>query len=138
MKSNKLKIVNDRCKINFEKAFAKIAECCGLSSKIRNADAVEEFQDFMLSLERFYLRKMNHKQKQINKFVHKLKEKELPKNTIIIDGTVYEFDHYVTEGCPCDHCDLAKTCPYPYKSPLCSIFEAELGDGCFKKKGDEE
>lgn len=138
MKSNELKFVNDRCKINFEKAFVKIAECCGLSEKISNADAAEEFQDFMLSLERFYLRKMNHKQKNINRFVRKLKERETTKNAIIIDGEVYSFDHYVTEGDICDHCDLVGFCLPEYREPLCVVFGPDTEDICFKKKGGEE
>lgn len=139
MNNNELKFVNDRCKANFEKAFAKIARCCGIDEKVKNAGAAEEFQDFMLSLERFYLRKMNHKQKHINKFVRKLKEKDLPKNAVIIDGTIYTYEYIVTKGYPCDSCDLNSCCLNLPEAQLCSIFEIGAdGDVCFKKKGGDE
>lgn len=65
------------------------------------------------------------------------KEKELPKNAIIIYGQVYEFEHDVTED-RCNHCDLHGQCWIMFDSPICSIFGIDAEDGCFKKKGGAE
>lgn len=67
------------------------------------------------------------------------KEKEIPNNAIIIDGTMYSFDHDITEGNRCNHCDLHGECWILFNVPLCSIFgDDTAADGCFKKKGGVE
>lgn len=62
------------------------------------------------------------------------KDEQLPNNAIIISGTIYSFDHSVTEGNPCDICDLYESCSPTYGEPLCAIFGPDADNVCFKKK----